>query len=123
MLQFTELLPKTAGVTDNSLVACPLRWFVVALTPITATLNFPNNPFHGKRGEDPLPSVKEIGALAGQARTGVQISHHEEQITQRALKLSPVRGTTRSSNCSKRRSGSCVRALTRVALSRNRWMS
>lgn len=95
MLQFTEILPKTAGVTFNTLlaplVAFPLRWLTIALTPIAATLNFLNKPFHGKHGEDPLQSVKEIVALAGQARTGDQISHHEEQIIQRALKLSRVR--------------------------------
>jgi CBS domain containing-hemolysin-like protein len=95
MLQFTEILPKTAGVTYNKLlaplIAFPLRWVVVALTPITATLNFLNKPFHGKHGEDPLQSVKEIAALAGQARTEEQISDHEEQIIQRALKLSDVR--------------------------------
>lgn len=95
MLQFTEILPKTAGVTYNTLlaplVAFPLRWMVITLTPITATLNFLNKPFHGQHGEDPLQSVKEIAALAGQARTGDQISRHEEQIIQRALKLSRVR--------------------------------
>jgi CBS domain containing-hemolysin-like protein len=95
MLQFTEILPKTAGVTFNKplapLVAYPLRWLVVALTPITATLNFLNKPFLGKHGEDPMQSVKEIAALAGQARTADHISHREEKIIQSTLKLSRVR--------------------------------
>lgn len=92
MLQFTEILPKTLGVTYNARlapwIAYLLQFMIRAFTPILALTHFINRPFT-RRGEAERPApLEEIAALAGLARLSNLISPHQERIIQATSDLS-----------------------------------
>ena len=104
MLQFTEILPKSAGVRFNRQVAFwiarPLTLLVHVLLPVTHLIRWTNRLLfgatHSKR--DSATTLKEITALAGLARLSKQISPHQGQIIEEGVRLSgtKVRAVMRS---------------------------
>jgi CBS domain containing-hemolysin-like protein len=73
MLQFTEIMPKSAGVRYNRQVAFriarPLALLVRVLLPVVHIVHWINRPLGGKRCQgEPAPTVEDIAALAGLAR-------------------------------------------------------
>ncbi|MBN2477342.1 MAG: HlyC/CorC family transporter [Pirellulales bacterium] len=104
MLQFTEIVPKSAGVRFNRQVAVwiarPLTLLVHGLLPVTYLIHWINRPlFGGKRPPgEPAATLEEITALASLARLSKQISPRQEQIIEEGARLSrrKVRAVMRS---------------------------
>jgi putative hemolysin len=95
MLQFTEILPKTFGVTHNTrlapLIVLPLAFLIRLLSPILYLIHLINRPFEGwRRTEKPAP-LEEITALAGLARLSRHINPHQERVIQGVTQLSSKR--------------------------------
>jgi CBS domain containing-hemolysin-like protein len=95
MLQFTEILPKTFGVTHNArlapLIVLPLAFLIRLLSPILYLIHLINRPFEGwRRTEKPAP-LEEITALAGLARLSRHINPHQERVIQGVTQLSNKR--------------------------------
>lgn len=93
MLQYTEILPKTLGVHFNQrialLIARPLATMIWLLSPIIRVLHLLNRPFEGRRKPGNTPAtLEEITSLAMLARISKHITPHQEQIINRAAKLS-----------------------------------
>ena len=92
MLQFTEILPKGAGVRYNRSIAVwltrPLTLLVRVMRPVEAFVRFINRPFSGG-GSHPqvLTSRDEIDALTGFARMSGEISGEQESIIKRGTRL------------------------------------
>ena len=92
MLQFTEILPKGAGVRYNQYVAVwlarPLVGIVRVMRPIEAAVRFVNRPFAGARSRAQVDtSLEEISALTGFARMSGEISGEQELIIKRGTRL------------------------------------
>ena len=92
MLQFTEILPKSAGVRYNRQfaygIAKPLDWLIKILSPVVHAVHWINRPFAGKAdAESTGPSVDEIAALAGMARLSKTITPQQEQIIKEGARL------------------------------------
>lgn len=104
MLQFTEIIPKTAGVRYNRQVAFwiarPLTLLVHLLLPVVYLIHWIGRVvFGGKRSQgEPDTTLEEITALAGLARLSKQISPRQEQIIEEGARLSgtKVRAVMRS---------------------------
>ncbi len=92
MLQFTEILPKTLGVRNNSrlaaVIALPLAFLVRVLGPIVSVLNLINRPFEGRGPAVKSSPLQEIWALAGMARLSRYIGPYQERVIQGATQLS-----------------------------------
>ncbi len=93
MLQFTEILPKNAGVRYNKTVAVwmarPLAILVRIMGPIAAFVRFINRPFTGDSSQaQVVTSLEEIDALTGFARMSGEISDEQELIIRRGTRLS-----------------------------------
>lgn len=93
MLQFTEILPKGAGVRYNRLVALwiarPLALLVGAMRPVQAVVRFINRPFGAVRSDTgTFTTADEIAALTRFARTSGEISPEQEYIIRRGTRLS-----------------------------------
>ena len=93
MLQFTEILPKGAGVRFNQSVAVwlarPLAWLVRVMRPIEVFVRFINRPFAwAEPGSHGAKSLEEINALTGLARMSGEISDEQESILRRGTRLS-----------------------------------
>jgi len=97
MLQFTEILPKSAGVRFNRQVAFwiarPLSLLVYVLLPVTYLIHCVNRLlFGGKRPQgEPAATLEEITALAGLARLSKQISPRQERIIEEGARLSGIK--------------------------------
>jgi putative hemolysin len=92
MLQFTEILPKNAGVRYNRIVAVwlarPLTLLVRVMRPIEAFVRFINRPFSGGDSQaHVVTSREEIDALTGFARMSGEISGEQELIIKRGTRL------------------------------------
>jgi magnesium and cobalt exporter, CNNM family len=92
MLQFTEILPKGAGVRYNRTVAVwltrPLTLLVRLMSPIERFVRFINRPFSGGSSRaQVLTSRDEIDALTGFARMSGEISDEQESIIKRGTRL------------------------------------
>ncbi len=93
MLQFTEILPKGAGVRYNRGIAVwlagPLKTLVRIMRPIEALVRFINRPFTAAgTAHQALTSLEEIDALSGFARMAGEISDEQELIIKRGSRLS-----------------------------------
>ncbi|MHB8899864.1 MAG: hemolysin family protein [Thermoguttaceae bacterium] len=93
MLQFTEILPKGAGVLYNQRAALwlarPLSALVRIMSPIEALVRFANRPFLGDSSHaQVITSLEEIAALTGLARMSGEISNEQELIIRRGTRLS-----------------------------------
>ncbi len=93
MLQFTEIMPKSAGVRYNRQVAFgiarPLALLVRVLRPVVHIVHWINRPFAGKQYQgEPAPTVEDIAALASLARLSKQISPRQERIVKEGARLS-----------------------------------
>lgn len=93
MLQFTEILPKGAGVRYNRVIAVwlagPLKTLARIMRPIEALVRFINRPFTAVGTADHvLTSLEEIDALSGFARMVGEISDEQELIIKRGSRLS-----------------------------------
>ncbi len=93
MLQFTEILPKSAGVRYNRAVATWLGWplarLVRIMRPIEASVRFINRPFARSGSEaQAVTALKEIDALTRVARLSGEISGEHESILKRGARLS-----------------------------------
>jgi putative hemolysin len=96
MLQFTEIVPKSAGVRYNRqvawIIARPLSLLVRMLLPVVRVIGFINRAFAGRRAEEAsTPTVEEIAALAGLARLSRQISSRQERIIKEGTRLSSTK--------------------------------
>lgn len=96
MLQFTEIMPKGAGVRYNRQVALwiarPLNLLVQVLLPVVHLVHWINRPFVGKRRQgEPAATLEEIAALAGLARLSNEISPRQERIIKEGTRLSRVK--------------------------------
>jgi putative hemolysin len=96
MLQFTEILPKSAGVRYNRQmawgIAGPLSLLVRVLLPVVHVISWINRPFAGRRGHaGDVPTVEDIAALAGLARLSKQISPRQERIIREGARLSSTK--------------------------------
>ncbi len=96
MLQFTEIMPKSAGVRYNRQVAIaiarPLALLIRVLLPVVYVVRWINRPFGGKPGAgETAPTVEDIAALAGLARISEQISTRQERIIREGARLSSTR--------------------------------
>ena len=92
MLQFTEILPKGAGVRYNRLAAIwlarPLVLMVRIMRPIEGFVRFINRPFTGGSSRAQVDtSLEEINALTGFARMSGEISGEQELIIKRGTRL------------------------------------
>jgi putative hemolysin len=104
MLQFTEIVPKTAGVRYSRQaafwIARPLALLVHALLPVVNLIHWINRVLFGgpRSEEEPAATLEEITALAGLARLSKQISPRQEQIIEEGTRLSgtKVRAVMRS---------------------------
>jgi CBS domain containing-hemolysin-like protein len=95
MLQFTEILPKTAGVRFNRQIAPYVTWPLhlagIVLSPLIHFIHFMNRPFTAKpRATRPDTTLEEISALAGLARLSNLIDPYQEKIIQKAWRLSAL---------------------------------
>ena len=93
MLQFTEILPKGAGVRYNRLLAAwiarPLELLVRVMRPVRTIVQFINRPFGVTQSQaDRLTPLEEITALAGFAHFSGEISGEQESIIKRGTRLS-----------------------------------
>ena len=93
MLQFTEILPKSAGVRYNRRVAFwiarPLSLLVRLTRPVDALVQFVNRAFGVTRPKATHPAtVDEITALSAFARFSRQISKDQERIIRKGARLS-----------------------------------
>lgn len=93
MLQFTEILPKGAGVRYNRSVALwiarPLGLLVRVMRPVQAFVHFINRPFGGMRSQAKVFTTSdEITALTRFARLSGEISTEQEHIIKRGTSLS-----------------------------------
>jgi len=96
MLQFTEILPKGAGVRYNRLVAVwiaqPLALLVRVMRPVQAFVQFINRPFSGSHSRAKVhTSSDEITALIRLARLSGEISTEQAHIIRRGTQLSNLR--------------------------------
>lgn len=91
MLQFTEILPKTLGVTYNGSIAVaiarPLAAVVRGLTPVLHFIHFVNRPFESRQAQDNSTSIGEIAALASVARTAGAIDLQQARLINAASSL------------------------------------
>ncbi len=93
MLQFTEILPKSAGVRYNQWaaywIARPLLGLVRLMAPFELLIRWLNRPFSRKveSGEN-LNPTKEILALTGFAHVVGEISDQEAAVIERGTRLS-----------------------------------
>lgn len=94
MLQFTEILPKTLGVTHNAriapVIARPLEVLTRVLTPMMRFIHFVNRPFEGRKGRN-ASAIDEISALASIARTAGAIDARQARMIQAASRLPELR--------------------------------
>ncbi len=93
MLQFTEILPKGAGVRYKSRVAFwiaqPLALLVRMMRPVQAVVHFINRPFMGAQPPSGLLTTSdEITALTGFARLSGELSTEQEHIIKQGTRLS-----------------------------------
>ena len=93
MLQFTEILPKGAGVRFNQSIALwlarPLVLLVRVIRPVHILVRFVNLPFFAARARTrPGTTLDEIIALSSFARMSGEIDSEHEQIIQRGTRLS-----------------------------------
>ena len=93
MLQFTEIVPKGAGVRFNQSIALwlagPMTVLVQVMRPINALVRLINLPFtrgHSESGSK--TTLDEIIALSSFARMSGEIDRDHEQIIQRGTRLS-----------------------------------
>jgi len=96
MLQFTEILPKGAGVRYNRLVAIwiarPLGLLVSVMRPVQAFVHFINRPFSGSRPQAKgVTTSDEITALTRFARLSGEISAEQEYVIRRGTQLSSLK--------------------------------
>ena len=97
MLQFTEILPKGAGVRYNRRVAVwmaqPLTLLVYVMRPIVILVHGINRLFGwGRSAVESAPAtMEEITALAGLARLSKEISTDQERIIKRGMRLSQLK--------------------------------
>ena len=72
VLLFTEIIPKTVGVTYSDLLATPVAYgiqaFTVALKPLVAVSGMLSRALRGGGEEMPITSVEEIRLLASLGR-------------------------------------------------------
>jgi CBS domain containing-hemolysin-like protein len=97
MLQFTEILPKSAGVRYNQRIALwiarPLNWLIYLLAPVVHfvywvnRLLFGNNLSEGQKAA----TVEEISALAGLARLTKEISPSQERVIEGGARISHLK--------------------------------
>ncbi len=91
MLQYTEILPKTLGVTFNTTVAYhmtqPLQFLVWALRPVVAFLHFMNKPFEPRDRGDEADTMDEISALVRLASFTKLIDKNQERILKETSRL------------------------------------
>ncbi len=93
MLQFTEILPKGAGVRYNRPVAFwigrPLAVLVRLMRPVQTVVHLINRPFGGAPSQIPLPTtLDEIDALTGFAQLSGEIGREQWRILKRGMRLS-----------------------------------
>ncbi len=96
MLQFTEILPKTLGVTHNTklapVIARPLDTVVRVFSPVLTFIHLINRPFERRRGKpEASRAIEEISALASIARTAGAINAHQARLIQAASRLPELR--------------------------------
>ncbi|MBN2024463.1 MAG: HlyC/CorC family transporter [Pirellulales bacterium] len=96
MLQFTEILPKTAGVRHNAFVAFwmarPLDLLIRAMRPVQAVVQFINRPFGEVPPKTAAPTTcDEITGLTDFARLSGQISTEQERIIKKGMRLAASR--------------------------------
>jgi len=96
MLQFTEILPKGAGVRYKRQVAIwtgrPLSVLARIMRPVVMLVHGVNRLFGWKRRPaKPHATLEEITALAGLARLSEEISTDQERIIKRGTRLSRIR--------------------------------
>ncbi|MBN2216839.1 MAG: HlyC/CorC family transporter [Pirellulales bacterium] len=95
MLQFTEILPKGAGVRYNRQIAVwmarPLALLIRAMRPVVLLVRAVNRLFGWRQSyAEPAATIEEIAALAGLARLSKEISTDQERIITRGTRLSDV---------------------------------
>jgi putative hemolysin len=93
MLQFTEIMPKGAGVRFNRSIALwlarPLSILVQVIRPVHVFVRIINLPFTAARPKtQPRTTLDEIIALSSFARMSGEIDDEHEQIIQRGTRLS-----------------------------------
>ena len=97
MLQFTEILPKSAGVRFNQrvavLVARPLTGLIYLLAPVVHFVYWVNRILFGKSAleSQKTATVEEISALAGLARLTKEISPPQERIIEGGARISHLK--------------------------------
>ena len=95
MLQFTEILPKSAGVRFNRQVAIwiarPLTWLIYLLAPVVHFVHGVNRIlFGGDTQAKATATLEEITALAGLARLTHEISPRQERIIEGGANISQI---------------------------------
>jgi len=95
MLQFTEILPKTLGVTHNralaSVIAGPLSALVRILSPVLWFIHWVNRPFERRKDRVASRTIDEIQALTSIARTAGAIDLQQAQMIHAASRLPELR--------------------------------
>ncbi len=90
ILVFSEILPKTAGVTYakplSSLIAYPLTWTVSLLKPITFICHAFTHLIPGGSDKD-LVSTDEILAITGLSRKSGEIDQEQEGVIRNIIEL------------------------------------
>jgi putative hemolysin len=97
MIQWTEILPKTLGVTHNRLIAVisarPLNALVILMTPVVMITSLLNRPFEGRKhaGTGRSDPMSDISVLIRYASTNRIIAPGQKNIIDRTLKVSGMR--------------------------------
>jgi len=90
ILLFSEILPKTAGVSYAvklaPYIAHPLHWMVISLKPIIWLCQLVTNLVPSKKEEESI-SAAELQTIAALSRESGHIEHDQEQVIQNILEL------------------------------------
>ena len=90
ILLFSEIIPKTLGVTFAfrlaPIIAYPLRWMVIVLKPIVWICRNITRLLPSRQGEDNI-SAEELQTIAALSRESGQIEEAEEQVIANILQL------------------------------------
>lgn len=90
ILIFSEILPKTVGVTYakplSALIARPLSWMVIALKPITFICHSFTILIPGAKDSE-LVSTDEILAITGLSRKSGEIDREQEGVIRNIIEL------------------------------------
>jgi CBS domain containing-hemolysin-like protein len=97
IILWSEIVPKTLGHKHNKLVASvfgiPLRFLVLAMTPVLVITQILTRPFTGKRNSETADALGDINILTRFASINNLISKDQAKLVMRSIGLSKTKVT------------------------------